>query len=179
MNTARQHIERLQDEFEDHKEIVTAAIKPLQASADEYLALPKEEQEAMQFQREYPGIEQYTPYYASLNAALADGTTALLRADFLEQLAVKTGKLLKKNNIAVDVVSMGESSPEYEIVAHGERAYALGKGPQRGFRPTPRSVWGRRDRWFRSPADWSPCRVWGCPVHKAQRRAFSFVLPLE
>ena len=36
MNTARQHIERLQDEFEDHKEIVTAAIKPLQASADEY-----------------------------------------------------------------------------------------------------------------------------------------------
>ena len=58
-----------------------------QASADEYLALPKEEQEAMQFQQYYPGT--YNKYYASLNAALADGTTALLRADFLERLAAE------------------------------------------------------------------------------------------
>ena len=58
-----------------------------QALADEYLALPKEEQEAMQFQQTYPGI--YNKYYASLNAALADGTTALLRADFLERLAAE------------------------------------------------------------------------------------------
>ena len=60
-----------------------------QALADEYLALPKEEQEAMQFQQVYPGLEEYNPYYASLNAALADGTTALLRADFLERLAAE------------------------------------------------------------------------------------------
>ena len=58
-----------------------------QALADEYLALPKEEQEAMQFQERYPGIDN--KYYASLNAALADGTTALLRADFLERLAAE------------------------------------------------------------------------------------------
>ena len=58
-----------------------------QALADEYLALPKEEQEAMQFQQKYPGT--YDKYYASLNAALADGTTALLRADFLERLAAE------------------------------------------------------------------------------------------
>ena len=64
-----------------------------QALADEYLALPKEEQEAMQFQQVYPGItDEYGDdivYYASLNAALADGTTALLRADFLERLAAE------------------------------------------------------------------------------------------
>ena len=64
-----------------------------QALADEYLALPKEEQESMQFQQLYPGItDEYgfsIPYYASLNAALADGTTALLRADFLERLAAE------------------------------------------------------------------------------------------
>ena len=59
-----------------------------QALADEYLALPKEEQEAMQFQEIYPGTYD-TKYYASLNAALADGTTALLRADFLERLAAE------------------------------------------------------------------------------------------
>ena len=58
-----------------------------QALADEYLALPKEEQEAMQFQQKYPGT--YNNYYALLNAALADGTTALLRADFLERLAAE------------------------------------------------------------------------------------------
>ena len=58
-----------------------------QALADEYLALPKEEQEAMQFQQKYPGTDQ--KYYASLNAALADGSTALLRADFLERLAAE------------------------------------------------------------------------------------------
>ena len=58
-----------------------------QALADEYLALPKEEQEAMQFQQVYPGTRN--GYYASLNAALADGTTALLRADFLERLAAE------------------------------------------------------------------------------------------
>ena len=58
-----------------------------QALADEYLALPKEEQEAMQFQQKYPGTGNN--YYASLNAALADGTTALLRADFLERLAAE------------------------------------------------------------------------------------------
>ena len=60
-----------------------------QALADEYLALPKEEQEAMQFQEIYPGGNWYDYYYASLNAALADGTTALLRADFLERLAAE------------------------------------------------------------------------------------------
>ena len=47
----------------------------------------------MQFQQYYPGItDEYgfsIPYYASLNAALADGTTALLRADFLERLAAE------------------------------------------------------------------------------------------
>ena len=41
----------------------------------------------MQFQKYYPGTGNN--YYASLNAALADGTTALLRADFLERLAAE------------------------------------------------------------------------------------------
>ena len=41
----------------------------------------------MQFQQKYPGTGN--KYYASLNAALADGTTALLRADFLERLAAE------------------------------------------------------------------------------------------
>ena len=58
-----------------------------QALADEYLALPKEEQEAMQFQQYCLWTDD--KYYASLNAALADGTTALLRADFLERLAAE------------------------------------------------------------------------------------------
>jgi hypothetical protein len=58
-----------------------------QAFADEYLALSEEEQQTMYFQKYCSGVDNFNPYYASLNAALVDGSTALLRADFLERLA--------------------------------------------------------------------------------------------
>ena len=70
---------------EDSK--VTALLKAArQARADEYLALSEEKQRAMQFRKLN---KTNNPYYASLNAALADGSTALIRADFLEQLAAE------------------------------------------------------------------------------------------
>jgi hypothetical protein len=54
--------------------------------ADEYLALSDEEQRTMQFQEK--GADN-KPYFASLNSALVDGSTALIRADFLERLAAE------------------------------------------------------------------------------------------
>jgi hypothetical protein len=58
--------------------------------ANEHLkALTNEQQKKMQFQEEYRNEKKYAPYFASLNAALADGSTALLRADFLEKLAAE------------------------------------------------------------------------------------------
>ena len=52
--------------------------------------MKKEKRDATQFQQHYRDENgDPIPYYASLNAALADGTTALLRADFLERLAAE------------------------------------------------------------------------------------------
>jgi hypothetical protein len=55
-----------------------------QALADEYLVLPKEEKDRRKFSKLDPF---YLPDLGSLNAALADGSTALLRGDFIERLA--------------------------------------------------------------------------------------------
>ncbi len=85
-------VKEIWEEFKASPTTITAAqlaqLKAArQALADQHFALPKEEQEAMQFQQVYPGTDK--EYYASLNAALADGSTALLRADFLERLAAE------------------------------------------------------------------------------------------
>ena len=85
-----------------------------QALADEYLALPKEEQEAMQFQQIYPGGIWNDYYYASLNAALADGTTALLRADFLERLAAEGRPLGHRAELPPEAFYEGPIWGEYD-----------------------------------------------------------------
>jgi hypothetical protein len=92
-------MEKVKEFWEEVKASPAAATTPArrtllvgarQASADEYLALPQEMQDAMQFQEKKHASDSYSdPYYASLNAALADGSTALVRADFLERLAAE------------------------------------------------------------------------------------------
>ena len=51
-----------------------------QILAEQHLSLPQEEQEELKYQMDG---KDNSSYYGSLNAALADGATALLTADFL------------------------------------------------------------------------------------------------
>ena len=67
-----------------HRELLTEARR---AMADEYLVLSESDQEEWEFQEHCR--DGKTPYYASLNAALAHDSTALLRAEFLQQLAAE------------------------------------------------------------------------------------------